>query len=112
VTTTGEQVGKNEALFREVNERIRGASEDFFASDPEQGVEFVCECSDGACYEPVALTLGEYEAVRSQPTHFLIAPGHVWHSETERRLAGNDRHWVVEKFLGAGRVAEAEDPRS
>jgi hypothetical protein len=106
--TTSERVGKNEAVFREVNERIREASAGFFASEREQGVEFVCECSDGACFEPVELTLGEYETVRSELTHFLVAPGHVWHPETERRVAGNDRHWVVEKLLGAGRVAEAE----
>ena len=108
---TGQRVGKNEALFREVNERIREASADFFAAEPEQGVEFVCECSDAACYKPVELTLNEYEAVRSDPAHFLVAPSHLWHAETERRIAGNDRHWVVEKVAVAGRTAEAADPR-
>ncbi|MGH3031231.1 MAG: hypothetical protein ACRDNE_10810 [Gaiellaceae bacterium] len=112
MATTGERVGKNEALFREVNERIREASAGFFASEREQGVEFVCECSDAACYKPVELTLGEYETVRSDPAHFLVAPGHLWHTDAERRVAGNDRHWVVEKLLAAGRAAEAADPRT
>ena len=111
MSTTGEQVGKNEALFREVNERIREASTDFFASEREQGVDFVCECSDATCYTPVELTLNEYEAVRSDPVHFLVAPGHLWHTEAERHVAGNDRHWVVEKVSVAGRAAEAADPR-
>jgi hypothetical protein len=111
VPTIGERVGKNEALFREVNERIREASADFFAAEPEQSVEFVCECSDAACYKPVELTLNEYEAVRSDAAHFLVAPRHLWHEDTERRVAGNDRHWVVEKAFFAGRAAEAADPR-
>jgi hypothetical protein len=111
VPTIGERVVKNEALFREVNERIREASADFFAAEPEQSVEFVCECSDAACYKPVELTLNEYEAVRSEPAHFLVAPGHLWHAETERCVAGNDRHWVVVKGSVAGRAAEAADPR-
>jgi hypothetical protein len=42
----------------------------------------------------------------------LVVPGHVWHSETERQVAGNDRHWVVEKVFDAGRIAGAADPRS
>lgn len=112
MSTTGERVGKNEALFREVNERIREASADFFVAEPEQGVEFVCECSDAACYKPVELTLNEYEAVRSDPAHFLVAPGHLWHPETERHVAGNDRHWIVEKVSVAGRTAAAADPRA
>jgi hypothetical protein len=112
VATTGERVGKNEALFREVNERIREASADFFAAEPEQRVEFVCECSDVACYRPVELTLSEYETVRSEPACFLVVPGHLWRSEAERRVAGNDRHWVVEKHSAAGRTAEAADPRA
>jgi hypothetical protein len=112
VATTSERVGKNEALFREVNERIREASEGFFASERNLGGEFVCECSDERCYKPVELTLAEYEAVRLEPTNFLVAPGHVWHPETEHRVAGNDRHWVIAKLFVAGHIAEAEDPRS
>jgi hypothetical protein len=112
VSSTSEHVGKNEALFREVNERIREASEGFFASEAGQGVEFVCKCSKGDCYQAVELNLQEYESVRSDPTHFLVAPGHVWHSETERQVVGNDRHWVVEKVFDAGRIAGVADPRS
>lgn len=108
---TSERVGKNEALFREVNERIREASAGFFASERDHGVEFVCECSAEGCYVPVELTLAEYEAVRSEPTHFLVAPGHVGRPDAEQRVAGNERHWVVAKLFAAGRVAEAEDPR-
>jgi hypothetical protein len=111
VSTTGERVGKIEALFREVNERIREASADFFAAEPEQRVEFVCECSDVACYKPVELALNEYEAVRSESAHFLVVPGHLWRADVERRVAGNARHWVVEKLSLAGRAAEAADPR-
>ncbi|HEX2045147.1 MAG TPA: hypothetical protein VHF23_05925 [Gaiellaceae bacterium] len=105
-----ERIGKNEALFREVNERILGASAGFYVSETDEGIDFVCECSDPACYAPVPLRVRDYETVRSQATHFLVAPGHLWHPDTERRVAGNERYWVVEKASAAARVAAVEDP--
>jgi hypothetical protein len=36
---------RNEALFREVNERIEDISREFAASDqPAERISFVCEC--------------------------------------------------------------------
>jgi hypothetical protein len=109
--TAGARVGKNEAIFREVNERIQDLNRGFsFGADDI--TDFVCECSDQACFLPVRLTLGEYEQVRSEPTHFLIAPGHVWHPEVESVIRSTDRFEVVEKRGEAGGVAEEADPRS
>ncbi len=109
--SVGGRVGKNEAIFREVNERIQDLNRGFsFGADDV--TDFVCECSDDSCFLPVRLTLGEYEQVRAQPTHFLIAPGHVWHPEHERVIRSGEQYEVVEKYGSAGDVAEDADPRS
>jgi hypothetical protein len=108
---TSERVGKNEALFREVNERIREVSGRVVAFDGEATLEFVCECSEEGCSDVVELTLAEYESIRSEPTHFLVAPGHVWQPETERTVRENETYAVVEKTGTARDVALDKDPR-
>ena len=108
---TSERVGKNEALFREVNERIREVSGQALALDGEAPLHFVCECSDEGCNEPVELTVPEYEAVRAEPTHFLVAPGHVWEPDDEHVVREAESYMVLEKTGDAGDVAEDEDPR-
>ena len=62
----------NEALFRDVNERIAENAENSEADK----TEFVCECADPSCTERVPATLAEYENVRKKSTTFLLAPGH------------------------------------
>ncbi len=100
------RLGKNEALFREVNERIREITT--YDSD----VEFLCECSDDACTESVRMTLGEYEGIRADPTHFSVVPGHQV-EDIETVIISNDRFAVVEKTVGdATKVALETDPRS
>jgi hypothetical protein len=111
VATTGERIGKNEAIFRDVNERIKEVSASFFALDAGELADFVCECSADECHDAVPLSRSEYEAVRSHPRHFLVAPGHLWDNAYERRSAGDARFWVVEKLANAGEVADDEDPR-
>jgi hypothetical protein len=89
---TPEQIARTEALFRNVNEEIRDASGRFEA---EVG-EFVCECSDPTCTEHVEVPLEEYEEVRSDPTRFLVRPGHV-KGPIERVVSRNHRYTVIEK---------------
>jgi hypothetical protein len=111
VATTGERIGKNEAIFRDVNERIKEVSASFFALDSGELADFVCECSAEECHDAVSMSRSEYEAVRSDSRHFLVAPGHLWNAAHERRIAAAERFWVVEKLSDAGEVAEDEDPR-
>jgi len=109
VDSRQQRVAKNEALFRQVNERIEEINEKL-AGDSES--DFLCECGDDDCTEPVTLNLSEYEVVRSNPTHFVIVPGHEV-IDVERVIRETDRYAVVEKFLGeAGRIAVESDPRS
>ena len=109
--TVGARVGKNEAIFREVNERIQELNRGF-SFGAEDVTDFVCECSDQGCFTAVRLTLGEYEQVRAKSTHFLVSPGHVWHPELESVIRSTDRFDVVAKHGDAADVAEEADPRS
>lgn len=97
----------NEALFRDVNERIAESAERFDADK----IEFVCECADPTCTERVPATLAEYESVRKKPTTFLLAPGHH-ESDIERVIADRGRFQVVEKVQEAMRRTVVRlDPR-
>ncbi|MBD0330873.1 MAG: hypothetical protein ICV64_12315 [Thermoleophilia bacterium] len=105
---TAERIGKNEALFREVNQRIRELNEAFETSGAGELTDFVCECSLEGCREYVRLTLAEYEEVRTSAARFLVAPGHQWTPESEREVGRHERYWVVEKLGAAREVAERE----
>jgi hypothetical protein len=100
------RAGKNQSLFREVNERER-------ENDNGLWLAFVCECADETCEEEIELTPEEYEKVRESATHFAVAPGdrHVV-PDVERVLAQHQRYWVVEKVGVAAVVAEHLDLRS
>jgi hypothetical protein len=96
---------KNQALMREVNERVEEIAGE--AWNPE----FLCECADTDCTETLELSLGEYESIRSSPVRFPIKPGHEF-SEFERIVEENERYVVVEKFGKAAEVVRRLDPRS
>lgn len=102
------RVIKNEALFRQVNERIEEVSELVPEGDL---LEFLCECGEQSCLERVELTRGEYEAVRGVPTHFAIMPGHA-HEDFERVVDRAERYDVIEKQAESAPVARRTDPRS
>jgi hypothetical protein len=103
---TATRVAKNESLFREVNERIKGLADTFLVGRDDRQ-RFVCECSRNGCSDSVELTLEEYAYVRGSDVRFAVCPGHV-DSEHERVVLETDRYWVVEKDGVAGIVAAAE----
>lgn len=108
MTEREERFGRNEVLFREVNERIETIQKG-------QGVaghfDFLCECGDKNCIEQMSMTLVEYEAIRSDPTYFVVVPGHEL-LEIERIVQTGDRFSVVRKQEEAALIAEEHDPRS
>jgi hypothetical protein len=109
VDTRQQRVAKNEALFRQVNERIEEVNEALGQGEP---TDFLCECGDDSCTSPVSLTLEEYEHVRSDPTYFVIAHGHEV-MNAERLIERTDRYSVVAKLTGeAERIAVETDPRA
>ena len=79
-------------LFRDVNERISTVANRSLA---ESKIGFVCECFDRSCVEKVYLALMEYESLRGQPDHFVIAPGHTA-APYQRLIEENDRFALVE----------------
>ena len=107
MTTRAERQGRNESLFREVNERIAELNQTFHI---EGRSEFLCECSREECKEPVSISLDEYEAVRRGSTRFFVIPGHE-DSSVERVIERNDRYIVVQKIGEAADEADDLDPR-
>lgn len=98
----------NEALFREVNERVRAIAARH--GDDEHVYEFYCECSNADCTFQLRATLAEYEGVRAHPARFLIAVNHSL-PEIERVVEQNERWWVVEKQGEPGELVTDLDPR-
>lgn len=70
------RVGLNEALFREVNEQIRGLASEF--SVAEGKITVVCECGRGDCTERLEVPISDYERVRAESTLYIVAKGHVF----------------------------------
>ncbi len=99
-----ERAARNEALFRAVNEEIHDVDRRFGVD----ASEFVCECADDTCIVRLAVPLGVYTAVRSNPRRFILAPGHE-DPELEAVVERHEGFFVVEKFGDAGRVAERLD---
>jgi hypothetical protein len=97
-----QRLALNEALFREVNERIREISDTFVQDDATY--DFLCECSDPGCTKRVVLTRDEYEKLRSDPTRFVVAKGHVL-QEIETVVERAKDHVVVEKEGAAADIA-------
>jgi hypothetical protein len=96
----------NETMFREANEEIRRTQVDLDL--PDRAVPFLCECDDEECRTIVHLTPEQYERVRANPHHFLVAEGH----STDGRVVAEHKGFVVSQKEGrAAEIAEATDPR-
>jgi hypothetical protein len=103
------RIGLNEALFREVNERVRSVNVDFGATGGDG--QFVCECGDDRCTEPIRVSLTEYERIRSDPALFFVRPGHQI-PEVETAVEESEEYLVVRKHQGdPADLAESTDPR-
>jgi len=99
------RLARNEALFREVNERIATTTRGFVAGHADAVQDFLCECHDVECAQRIGLTLAEYEEVRSHPRRFVVAVGHE-SPAIEAEIVRRDGYSVVEKLGEAGEVAE------
>lgn len=95
-------------MFRHVNEGIAETAE-FFGS---RETEFVCECADPQCQHRFELPLDEYEGVRADSTHFLVANGHE--EPTYERVVEQRDEYAVVKKLGEALAAlvRHSDPRT
>ena len=98
---------RNEALFREVNERV----EEISGRAGLETIDFICECGDADCTAAVSLTESEYEQIRADPLLFAILPGHAM-PEVEDVVSKGDRFQVVRKHEDEEDIAHATDPRA
>jgi hypothetical protein len=112
VSSHGERERKlatNQALFREINERIRElALQPGFANG--YGLDVVCECSDESCTAMIHVSVDDYEYVRGHGARFLIYPRHDV-PQIERIVGGGRGYEIVEKFGEAAAAVSELDPR-
>jgi hypothetical protein len=69
------RLGRNEALFRVINERMSELNETFAAVTAGK-FEIVCECGDSACVQQILIPRAEDARVRTDPRLFVLSPGH------------------------------------
>ena len=110
-----DRIARNEAVFREVNERVQALEDSTslrdIVDDQIELIEFFCECGDLACMVKIPLRKREYEEVRAHPTRFFVAAGHEIPT-VERIVSTTDRFLVVEKLATQSAIAELTDPRA
>jgi hypothetical protein len=97
------RLGLNEAVFREVNERIKGLANLFKWGEPAP-LDLVCECRNATCVKRIEMTRTEYEAIRAEETNFALYPGHA-DLEIERVISSHKGYEVVAKQGDAAEVA-------
>ena len=104
----GDARERNEALLREVNERIEDISTTFTPDD--EPMLFLCECDGQDCVQKVSVARAEYEAIRAVATRFVVLPGHE-DPGIEHVVQQTERFLVVEKEGQAAHDAHEDDPR-
>lgn len=110
LTVTGreERVARNEAVARRINEGIEEAHEDEHA---DAFVRVICECGRDECDRVIAITVAEFEWIRSSALRFAVVRDHVI-PDVERVVDETDRFAIVVKREGVpAEVAVEEDPR-
>ena len=101
----------NEAVFREVNERIE-TLQHAFAIVEHQPLNIVCECDRLDCTQQVSVQLETYEKVRRDSALFFVASAHNDESVEDVVDTGGD-YMIVRKRPGEPQeIAEQTDPRS
>jgi hypothetical protein len=104
------RVGRNEALFREVNERIERVTEAMQVTTERLAI--LCECADQSCTATLEVSLPEYERVRGDSMLFFVRPGHEL-AAVEDVIERQDEYDVVRKKTGEpADIARELDPRN
>ena len=94
------RIARNEAAFREINATLA-------SQGGRARTGFVCECGDETCRRLIDLDPEEYRAVRSDPRHFFVVPGHEMLSTENVVTRHEDRYHVVEKLAEVAHVVES-----
>jgi hypothetical protein len=103
------RIGRNEALFREVNERIERVTQTMHAT--AETISILCECGNENCREQLQVSLADYERIRSDSTLFFVCSDHEI-PDVEDIVEQQEAYDVVRKKEGAGAdMARKLDPR-
>jgi hypothetical protein len=84
----------NELYFRRLNVSI------LRTAPKGENLDAVCECADIGCFASIGVPSDEFERIRSQIRHFIVAPGHVF-PELELIVERHEGFHVVEKTTPA-----------
>lgn len=99
----------NEALFRQVNERLEDLNETFGVVAGMFSV--VCECDDQGCVEQIAIPREVYEGARAHPAVFILRPGHAT-AKVEVVIEDHEDWQLVQKRPGGpAELAAKTSPR-
>jgi hypothetical protein len=104
VATREERLAENEAIFREVNERVAEVGDKLGLAM----VSAVCECANAGCTERFELSRRDYEGVRSFSNRFAVIPGHE-KPDVETVIDRRAGYLIIEKIGVGVEVAERED---
>lgn len=103
------RLAENEALFREVNDRVNESASRL--GDPDMGYQYFCECANKDCTFRIVMKRDEYESVRDDPKQFVVLPDH-YTPEIEVLVVESETFWVVRKLGEEGDYVADLDPRS
>jgi hypothetical protein len=106
VDERAERIGRNEDLFRKVNDQIEGVNETFGTITGTMTV--LCECGRIDCIEQIELTVDEYRELRSDSTHFAVKPDHEI-PDVEDVVKRREGYFVVAKGEEARLAADRAD---
>jgi hypothetical protein len=110
VNERARRIGLNEAVFRQVNERIEDLADTFGLAGEK--LDLICECGNATCASRIEMDHGEYEALRSDSATFAVVKGHEI-LDVEEVVVQRATYDVVRKRAGdAKEVAEQTDPRA
>jgi hypothetical protein len=101
--------------YREANERVAEVYNRFAATgalDTTSDLfELFCECGRQVrCGERVKVSAATYERVRSDPTTFVLFPGHEAEA-VENTIERGEGFLIARNFGRAAEIARAGDPR-
>ena len=109
VAVSADQRARIEIVFREVNDRVEEISDRLNGSD-EPAMIFVCECGNTDCHEQIRMARAQYDALRANPLHFAVLPGHE-DMRIARVVAQHQGFLVAEKKGEVAEMAIDENPR-
>jgi hypothetical protein len=110
-----ERNAETQNLYREVNERVAEVYNQFGGGGTtdrmSEVIELFCECGQQApCEARVNVSAATYERVRSDPTTFILLPGHGI-AIVEDVIERGDGFHIAQNIGRAAEIARAADPR-